>query len=764
MPLQAKNSPPPENVLEPEHPDALLAEGQVPFQAEGRLLQELGERLVASPEVALVELIKNAYDADSSFCDVRLSERSRGLVISDDGHGMTFDDFVGKWMRIATATKVDERFSRRYKRRLTGAKGIGRFAVRYLGDHLKLISVAFDPSRKVKTKLTAIFDWPEIDKFADISNAQVEYQLEHMHDSSATGTTLEIRKLKTSAGFTGERSLRSSVLRIVTPLQGLDAGRFKRAQQGSDNDPGFRVLLPGDDEQTANVDLAELVLKNYWARLVIQLSGSNLTLSVSFWNTRAPRTLEVKVSTAISAGFTADIRYFPRRKGVFRAKGVNGRAAWEWVRQNHGVAVVDHGFRVVPYGYEFDDWLHLDLDKSHSERDWRSRIAREHFPISESVRNRPSLNPALYLPYNYQLVGAVFVESKPSTGAKSARDLVPSMDREGFLKNEAFEELTEYIRTGVEFLAYQDKRELDRIAGLEARQASQSLRQDLKKAISYIKESPTLSAPDKARITKAYSQLATKVEEVEEYNIKARQSLVTMSLLGVVAGFMTHENRSLIHELEKAAGIVHSLSKKHSDLAESATELDRRLRLFREQLQYVQLFIEGVRKGEAVRMSAAGQIRYVLKRFEAFAIDHGITVISEAASDVQTPALSPAVYTGILLNLYTNALKAVLAVSSSVKHPTIAIRAWNERDTHILEICDTGIGIPPGLEKRIWDPLYTTTSDTGNPLGSGMGLGLTLVKQVVEENGGKIRLVVEPPPGFTTCFRIDFPMGTKNGR
>ena len=159
---------------------------------------------------------------------------------------------------------------------------------------------------------------------------------------------------------------------------------------------------------------------------------------------------------------------------------------------------------------------------------------------------------------------------------------------------------------------------------------------------------------------------------------------------------------------------------------------------------------------EAVRMSAAGQIRHVLKRFESFATDHGINVSWEAPSEVKTPALSPAVYSGVLLNLYTNALKAVLAVSSSIRHPVVAIRAWNERGTHYLEVSDNGVGVPPELRKRIWDPLYTTTSDTGNPLGSGMGLGLTLVKQVVEDTGGKIVLVEDPPPGFSTCFRVVF--------
>lgn len=736
--------------------EKVLDKGTIPFQAEGRLLQELGERLVASPEVALVELIKNAYDADSPSCEVRLDEGDKTLVISDKGHGMTWDEFVGKWMRIATASKLEEPVSRIYRRRLTGAKGIGRFAVRYLGDHLTLTTVAQDSERKSKTRLTARYDWPEIDRLRDIRNAKVQYTLEQLSADAPTGTTLEVRQLKTSTDFTSESSLRSDVLRIVTPLQGLEAGRFKPAHQDSKKDPGFRVVLPGTQEEgPREINLAELVLRNYWARLQIDLTANHLTFTVWFSSSREPKTLEVKVSTAILAGLAADLRFFPRRKGVFRRKGINGKAAWRWVRDNHGIAVVDHGFRIVPYGYEFDDWLHLDLDKAHSERDWRSEIAKQHFPISPAIRKDPAQNPALYLPYNFQLVGAVFVESKPPK--KAATDLIPSMDREGYVKNRAFDELVEFVRAGIEFLALQDKRELDKILAKEAREATQNAREDVRRAIEHIKRSPTLSAPDKARITKAYSQLAYRLEEVEEYNVQARRSLMTMSLLGVVAGFMTHETKSLVFEMEKAAQTVSSLAQKHPDLQDVAAELERRLDTFKGQLQYSQMFLNGVRRNEAVPMSSSGQIRHVLKRFESFATDHGIKVTWDAESRVRTPALSPAVYSGVLLNLYTNALKAVLAVTSSISDPKVAIRAWNERSRHYLEVSDNGVGIPPELRKRIWDPLYTTTSDTGNPLGSGMGLGLTLVKQVVEDTGGKIILADNPPPGFTTCFRVTFP-------
>ena len=134
------------------------------FQAEARLLQELGLRLVASPEVALVELVKNAYDADSPDCEVKVEDGGKALVVSDHGHGMTFDAFSNKWMRIATSSKLDGELSPVYGRRLTGAKGIGRFAVRYLGDYLTLVSVAMDGGRGHLTRLTAKFDWPRLDR------------------------------------------------------------------------------------------------------------------------------------------------------------------------------------------------------------------------------------------------------------------------------------------------------------------------------------------------------------------------------------------------------------------------------------------------------------------------------------------------------------------------------------------------------------------------------------------------------------------------
>ena len=77
--------------------------------------QNIGEQSVSDRVQAVIEIVKNSYDADALNCTVKFFARSGGsgtlvhidkIVISDDGIGMTFDDIKNKWMRLATASKI----------------------------------------------------------------------------------------------------------------------------------------------------------------------------------------------------------------------------------------------------------------------------------------------------------------------------------------------------------------------------------------------------------------------------------------------------------------------------------------------------------------------------------------------------------------------------------------------------------------------------------------------------------------------------------
>jgi len=199
----------------------LLDEGLLRFTVESRLLRELGERLVKQPEVALVELIKNAYDADARTCYVRYNPPERISVI-DDGHGMTLKEFTNGWMRIGTSLKEGEARSRVYDRVITGEKGIGRFAVRFLGTELDLRTVAYDVSRKMRTVLTATFHWPSFDHTEDLGEVGVPYILRRASSQEAVGTSLIITSLRVAAlNRSGLDSVRTATIAVVTPYRAL---------------------------------------------------------------------------------------------------------------------------------------------------------------------------------------------------------------------------------------------------------------------------------------------------------------------------------------------------------------------------------------------------------------------------------------------------------------------------------------------------------------------------------------------------------------
>src|SRR5262249_46263363 len=143
-------------------------------------------------------------------------------------------------------------------------------------------------------------NWTALDKSTDISGARVKYKLVRAPENETTGTRLVIRKLRTSAAFAQDSSIRSEVLRIVSPLAVLDRGRFSTIQQPDaggtpqqeEQDPGFAVVLPGREAEGA-LDLAKLVLDNHWGRLLVDLSGAKLSLQVWLRGSNEPKRLNI---------------------------------------------------------------------------------------------------------------------------------------------------------------------------------------------------------------------------------------------------------------------------------------------------------------------------------------------------------------------------------------------------------------------------------------------------------------------------------------
>lgn len=733
-----------------------IASGFIAFDVEARLLQELGERLVASAEVALLELVKNASDAEASYCKLTLTQRGQAgaLVVTDDGNGMSAADFRDRWMRIATSGKRDPR-TPKYQRAVTGQKGIGRFAIRFLGGALKLRSVCDTPQGR--TVLEAVFDWRRLDRAVTLSKAQVPYRISRAESNETLGTTLTVWRLKHDLVAAVDKHLLTAVLKVAKPTSSFDPGPFKHDRaKGPFGDPGYSVLFEGfpalEDQDS---DLARGVIEHAWARLTVSLVKQTLHYTVRFNGSDEVHELSLPFVNHIRSGLHADIAFTPKRKDAFLGIPLLRNRIWDWMKENSGVGIIDNGFRIRPYGFKDDDWLFLNQDGAHNRRDWRTDIAKQYFPITEVARARPKLNPALNLPTGYQVIGAVFVSSRTSDDPEEA-DLVPAMDRQGFLVNDGYLRMVEAVRGGLELLAHLDKQRQLRAEEEAAERSRSALRSDLAKTAESFKNDLRLAPEERAALVQHYSQLATRLTKQEEYDRNARQRLEIAAGLGVVAGFMTHEAERLFLALDD----VLEEMREHLERIPSLTGALARIRQSRDQLDgyisYTRLFIDSLRSGEVKPFEALGQIEWVVEHFRSIPASRGITTEIDCADDVMVPPIPVAMYSAIILNLYSNATKAILARQSDALEPTVLISAWNDARFHHLTVQDTGIGITDDMRERIWDPFYTTTSRTNSPLGTGMGLGLPLVRDLVSRADGKAQ-VAQPTPGFVTCIHIQIP-------
>lgn len=740
----------------------ILDEGNLSFTVESRVLRELGERLVKDPEVAFVELVKNAHDADATKCVLHVE--GKRITVTDDGDGMTFDQFKNGWMRIGTSAKAQTPRTRRFKRVITGEKGIGRFAVRFLGRSLQLRSIADDPQYGLRTLLTADFDWPAFDRYEDLGHVQVPYVVVEAEPSATTGTMLTITRLRAPARKVDLDEVRSSSLTVVTPYQALlrnrDGDGHRKTKKPS-RDPGFSVLIEPTPDSEMDADIATAVLEQPVLRSVLSVRGNRVTLRVYEGRTdKQLLSIRDTVENTIGDAY-ADIRFFPHRRGTFTGLAVKGPAARKWIRQYQGVAVFDRDFRVLPYGTEGDDWLELASDVAIRERDPRSSLATKHFPMDEAQQRSTQLNYMLRLPHPRQVLGAVQVYGRRSRDEGSKKGggdegLIPAADREGFVDNKAFRQLWDLVRGAVEAIAHVDREvqqeqdRADQVAQLRA------LKAESRKAIAEIQKNPRIRPADKKQIVDRLIQTHAIAEQHEERLRETESRLEIMSLLGVVAGFMTHEFGVAMDELQKARNKIASIARHDAALKDSAQAIDGHIATLKDFVTYTQGYVQGAMVSPARPYPARPRIQQVVRVFGKYAEQRSIEVKVKVSEDVLAPLVPVSLYNGIALNLYTNALKAVMAKAGSGDR-RIVFTAVNDDNHHILTASDTGIGIPDALRSRVFDPLFTTTASNRDPLGSGLGLGLTLVKRAVETYGGSAK-VVEPPAGFVTSVRIRLPL------
>ena len=146
----------------------VIKRGEAPFRPRARLLVLLGEQLITNEVIAVVELVKNAYDADAQNVDVILQdvgEPAKGqIIVQDDGSGMSLETVLNVWLEPATDFRKRQREARertpKYGRLPLGEKGIGRFAGHKLGNLVEVVTRPTDGEHEVVVSV----DWQQFEQ------------------------------------------------------------------------------------------------------------------------------------------------------------------------------------------------------------------------------------------------------------------------------------------------------------------------------------------------------------------------------------------------------------------------------------------------------------------------------------------------------------------------------------------------------------------------------------------------------------------------
>src|SRR5437879_3856592 len=128
------------------------------FTVDARAMLTWGRDSIKDHTTAVLELVKNSYDAGAKIVEVSILAASekpeeRKIRISDDGVGMSAGNLEDNWLRIGFSEKLTHKKAK-FGRRKTGEKGVGRISADRLGSHLELKSQA---ENTTSTGLTV--DW-----------------------------------------------------------------------------------------------------------------------------------------------------------------------------------------------------------------------------------------------------------------------------------------------------------------------------------------------------------------------------------------------------------------------------------------------------------------------------------------------------------------------------------------------------------------------------------------------------------------------------
>jgi hypothetical protein len=648
------------------------------FRVDLRLLLELGERLISRDEIAVVELVKNAYDADAESVEVKLNKDR--IEVSDNGEGMNREAIEDGWLTIGT---VKKRLTPKTKkgRRVLGEKGLGRLAVLRLGKRVTLLT-----QKRGSKCYRLIMDWgktrtelekPKYRALDEMNIGLAEVKEEIFKEGH--GTRIVIEELAESWDKNKTEKLQTFLSRLVEPSE--------------ESKTKFEIKLFSDKIQIT-VEAPGITKKPHYS-IEIDLDDDGNYSGLLKWNMDRGEGKE-----KINNGKLADLRGVDGSLKKWKSLSEGGCGgfrfrlnAWDLdaselrgqkniLKLWTGISLHRDGFRVVQPDV---DWLGLDL--------------------------RRVQNPTLRLSTN-QIIGNVFISSDNNP------NLIDKTDREGIVVNESLAIMKSAIYHFMNLL------ELRRYGLRRKKSLSRGV------IFSYLDTSPLQSVAKKlpSEQKKIVEDYATKIDsfkEMLEEWILGRDRMATMGMLGAR---LVHEARSALMKITDNYPLI----EKHIDKLDELMK-ERVGRMVEGGKMLSKIFADldpflkfrGKKRKDVVLKDVLESIKFL---FTPEINKNGIKIVNAIPDSIIFRANPTDIYV-MLANFLDNSIYWVKDCTN--KERVIEFRAKESDSGLTIEVADSGTGIAKEIEENIFEAGVTAKE-------GGTGLGLSIVKDIVDFYGGTV--------------------------
>lgn len=708
---------------------------RVPIRIHPRVFAALGADLVTDDVVAVMELVKNSYDAFARNVHIRFGTDESGkeyFEIEDDGAGMTRHVIEEAWCCVATPYRTLNQLATRdgNARRVVGEKGLGRLAVARIGNRLRMLTQAAGaPCWEVTV------DWTELQESDRLSQSFVRCkELRSPSPFQESGTCIRVTELRGLWDEARVADLSDNLARLISPFSAVDDFRITCATKRAEGSEEVQIEAPeflakpkysirGDVDRAGNVKALyrfapiksdngrEEELELSWDGLS-EAIRDRLPFPLSAEGARCgPFSFEIRAWDIDSDGTEEISGRFDLRKSAVRKA----------IRAHKGISVYRDGVLILPKSEGARDWLGLDL----------RRISKLGSRLSTS-----------------QIVGYVAITADDNPGIDD------TSDRERLVSSPQVSDFMEIVKAAVGRL--ENERLSDR-ADSNTGQPMTQLFEGLS-ADSVVREVAELAKSDAhaSEVVPVLSEFQKSLDSAREEVQRRFVYYSRLATVGTIAHMLVHEirNRTTVYgsflefveerfSRSKAPGLQDAFAR-----AERAVEALERL-------------------ADTFAPLASRQFRrrkrnsILEERIKAcLALLDGDISHKRARCDVPSSetavAVDPGELDAILLNLVANAVFWLGEVPKEKRLLGFGVaRDPDQADRVLVRVSDQGPGIGSAdLEKVFW-PGFTRKP-------GGIGMGLTVVSELVAAYGGRTG-VEATGDGVGATFVFDLPLRDPDG-